>query len=445
MTIHDQIGTDVNTQGTATGSFTLTGSDNVTLVGNGNNITISAQDTTYELSGSSAGTETTATGQRSAGANIHLTETGTSTTTDTILIRSTDSVVATYSNGAIELAVDTSGVGSVTGLASGNGKVAADGAASTATDSANGFYYKVSSTTATFGANIDPQISIKNAAGNVESTIHFVNGTASLDVYSTQAVNDRIDSVLQAANAMTYQGSVTTMSELTDHTGGLHNGDVFLATNGFATTGYTVDPVGAEVKEGYLIVVHGGTESNGVISDPASATYTVIKANDTDTTYTVTSIANGMQFNKISGTTSQSIGTLTISAGTAMDVSSGSSTTAQVITISHATITTTTTTASTVTAQYASHKATVNVVTSVSVNSQGHTEEVVVTPIEITDTGLKSVASSVSTTANVATVTMTVADSADTTSSASFALTSSSLELTSSGKQVAVNLVWGSF
>ena len=441
MTVQDQIGSDATSRNTATGSFSLTGSDNITLAGSGNNITISAQDTTYELSGSSAGTETTAHGSRSAGANILLTETGTSTTTDTLLIKSTDSVVATYTNGHIELAVDTSGVGSVTSLAAGTGKVDGDGTPQTGTDSTHGFHYKVSSTTSTFGANIDPQITVKNAAGNALTAVHFVDGVAALDVYSTDAVTAKINDAMQAANAMTYRGSANTASAITGAQ--LHNGDVFLATNGFSLPeGYTVDPVGATIEEGYLIVVHGGTENNGVISNNAQATYTIIKANDTDTTYSVSGIANGMQFNQ----GSQAIGTLTLSGGTAINISSGTST-SQVITVSHATVTTTSTTTTASEAQYSSHTATLNVVTSVSVNSQGHVTDYTITPNQITDTGLKSVTSSVAASSNTATVSFTVEDSANTSSTAAFSLTSDSLNIatTTTTGQLAVNLVWGSF
>ena len=448
MEVTDQIGGDANSQHTVEGAFTLSGGSNVTITTSAQTITVSAKDTTYDMAATSAGTETVDGHTRSLGANINLTETGTATTTDTVKIKSTSSVVASVNaNGEIELAVDTSGVGSITDLQAGTGHVQDDGTAVSGATGSYGFHYRAVSTTASYAGNIDPQITVKNAAGNALTAVHFVDGVAALDVFSTQAVVDKIAEAMEAANAMTYRGSASEMSDITGVSGGLHNGDVFIATEAFTIgNGYNVDN-GNKVEPGYLVVVHGGTEdgTDGTITTPTSATYTVIKSNDTDTHYSVEGINGGMQFNE----GDESIGTLTFSGGTSIDVTATSTTASQLVTISHATLTATnyTTTASSVTANYGNdHTATLSVVTGVTVNRQGHTTGVTVTPIVITDTRLTTTAStSVSAASNTATIAMTFSDTAENAATASFSLTSSSLEITNTGSQVAMNLIWGSF
>lgn len=440
MEVQDQVGTDSNTRNTVQGSFSLTASDNITLGGSNGNITIAAQDTTHTLSAASAGTQTIdSTHSRSLGANINLSS-STSTSVDTVTIKSTSSVVASVNgNGEIELAVDTTGVAAINDFTMGNGAVADDGD-STSTE---GFYARAVTTTTAYAGHIDPQISIKNASGATASTIHFVNGTAALDVYSTQAVEDRINSILDAVNAMTYRGSAATMSDITSVSGGLHNGDVFLATNNFTITPASAADSGTAVKPGFLVVVHGGTENNGVITDPTTATYTVIESNDTDTTYSVSGITNGMQFNQ----EGDAIGSLTISAGTAISVSD-SGTTSKVVTVSHGAVTSTTTTNTASTVTYDSNNdGTFNSVTSVTVNSQGHVTGVGITPIKVHNTVLGEVSSSVTAASNTATIGITVGDSDDHSGTASFSLTSSSLDLstTTTTGQLAINLIWGSF
>ena len=469
-----EIATSVSDNGghSSEGSIKLVGGDNVTIAtATGTNaFSITAQDTLYDLTATTAGVDAT-NNNRSLGANINLVGSTTTASTDIVKIKSTDSVVAKVNgSGEIELTVDTNGVGSVTSAHMGGGQTTSDHDGAITGDTAlQGFHIAVGSTTATFGANINPQISIKGASGAVESTTQFISSvydsstpTLSLDVYSTSAINTKLDNLKNTINAMTYRGSAAQLSDVTSPTGGLHNGDVFVATNEITFTSPTYSASGGDgtdgniAKPGYLIIVEGTENDNGVIADPTTATYTIVKANDTDTTYTVSSITNGIEIEEVAGGSSNAIGSLTISEGTAISVSS-TGTTSKVVTVSHATVSHTTSTVTTPATGTSTANANGSVVTTysglvtgVTVNSQGHVTNVTTSSIDVTDTQLKSAASSVSatgtaTTGYTATVTMAIEDTAANTASASFSLQSDSLVMTASGSEIAVNLVWGTF
>lgn len=459
-------GTGTN-QKESDGSFKLTGGSNVTVAaGTGpNNIEISAKDTTYDLGVESAGQD--AGNNRSLGVNVTLTDNNATPGKDSIQIKSTDSVIAKLNNGAIELEVDTSGVGSVTSVDFGGGQ--SDASHDHVIDGETGlqgFHISVrdSSNGGTCRAdNLNPKISIKNAAGTEEARVAFTSTAfedkspvAALDVYSTTAVNARIDELKRTINAMTYRGAAGSLTDVTTPSGGLHHGDVFVATNAIDFAGYTTSTGSPKKAEpGYLIIVEGTENNNGVIADPSTATYTIVKANDTDTTYTVSAIANGIQINEVANGAANAIGSLTVSEGSVIDVVESGIGANKTVTINHADVTSTTSTASaTATASTdggIQHTQIIGAVTGVTVDSKGHVTNVTTSSITLNDTQLKSVAHTASATGSslaegyVATVTTTVGDSAANELRANFSLKSNTLEMAEDNGQVAINLIWGSF
>lgn len=455
-------GTGTN-QKESDGSFKLTGGSNVTIAsGTGtNNIEISAKDTTYDLGVESAGND--AGNNRSLGVNVTLTDNNSPANKDSIQIKSTSSVLAELKNGAIELSVDTSGVGSVTGVDFGGGQsVANHDSAATGDDALNGFHISVSSTTSTFADNLNPKISIKNAAGTEEARVAFTSTAfedkspvAALDVYSTTAVNAKIDELKRTINAMTYRGAAGSLTDVTTPSGGLHHGDVFIATDAISFAGYTTSTGSpTQAEPGYLIIVEGTENNNGVIADPSTATYTIVKANDTDTTYTVSGVTNGIQINEVSNGAANAIGSLTVSEGSVIDVVESGTGANKTVTINHADVTSTTSTASaTATASISGdqHTQTIGAITGVTVDSKGHVTNVTTSSITLNDTQLKSVSHSTAATGSsletgyVATITTSVADSAGSELDANFSLKSNTLEMAKDGDQIAVNLIWGSF
>ena len=455
-------GTGTN-QKESDGSFKLTGGTNVTIAsGTGtNNIEISAKDTTYDLGVESAGND--AGNNRSLGVNVTLMDNNSPANKDSIQIKSTSSVLAELKNGAIELSVDTSGVGSVTGVDFGGGQsVANHDSAAAGDDALNGFHISVSSTTSTFADNLNPKISIKNAAGTEEARVAFTSTAfedkspvAALDVYSTTAVNAKIDELKRTINAMTYRGAAGSLTDVTTPSGGLHNGDVFVATNAISFADYTTSTGSpTQAEPGYLIIVEGTENNNGVIADPSTATYTIVKANDTDTTYTVSAVTNGIQINEVSNGAANAIGSLTVSEGSVIDVVESGTDANKVVTINHADVTSTTSTASaTATASSSGdqHTQIIGAVTGVTVDSKGHVTNVTTSSITLNDTQLKSVSHSTAATGSslaegyIATITTSVADSNGTELDANFSLKSNTLEMAKDGNQIAVNLIWGSF
>lgn len=465
------------------GNFKLIGDTNVALTaGTGTNeIKIAAKDTTYDLAATSAGTDPTAEDpDRSLGVNINLSgaisgATGT-VATDTVKIKSTDSVVAELNaNGEIELTVDTSGVGSVTGahIAGGQTDADHDGRADQTDASLEGFHIAVSSTTDTFADNINPGISIKGASGAVESTVKFVSSAydsdtpvAALDVYSTSAIETKLTELRNTINAMTYRGMASTISQVTNPSGGLHNGDVFLAgaeINFHSPTNYQTEGIGLldeEGKEnaqpGYLIVVSGTENSTGVIADPTTAKYTIVKANDTDTTYSVVGTEKRWAINEAG----DEIGAITFAEGTAITVADSAPTSdTKTITVGHANVAHTDTTGAAVNPTPTAGNngeltQTFNAVTGVTVNAQGHVTDVTTSPVTVTshilkqaDTAAEVVVTGTSVESGyTAAITTTVADTSGASVDAAYSLQSNSLELAEpSSNVISINLVWGTF
>lgn len=78
-------------------------------------------------------------------------------------------------------------------------------------------------------ANIDPVIKI----GSAESSVHFKNGVADLDVYTITETDKKITDALKAANAMVIRGQVNATNELP--TTNVQAGDTYIVTeNGIA-------------------------------------------------------------------------------------------------------------------------------------------------------------------------------------------------------------------
>ena len=78
-------------------------------------------------------------------------------------------------------------------------------------------------------ATLDPVIKI----GSAESSVHFVNGVADLDVYTITETDNKITDALKAANAMVIRGQVNSTNPLP--TANVQAGDTYIVTeNGIA-------------------------------------------------------------------------------------------------------------------------------------------------------------------------------------------------------------------
>lgn len=250
---------------------------NVQIVGSNENsnteaaATISATDTKYDL--------TTAT--NTSAATINLTDNASTPNTDSVTITGSGTVKVTSTNtGAVSVAGPTFENIEVTSASQGfnitlNG-TSGDGSSITP------------STGSTGGSKLDPTITYGATTGysapspaistfSAATPVHFVNGNATLDVYTKaqadQAITDAISGALQVADAMTFRGVVKSgagtgtgqtpslLSLVTEY--GAHNGDVYkVGANADSDSLIVIDGVTADV--GDLIIIHG-TETNGAV------------------------------------------------------------------------------------------------------------------------------------------------------------------------------------
>lgn len=448
------------------GKFSIKGGTNVTITKDGSNVVISSQDddTHYEID-AAAGTQITESGKVRDVVEITLDDSRGASYDSTVKFKDSDSVgVNIDANGVIYFAVDTSGVGAVTDLTGGNGQAQDDGQST----STNGFNMMIETSDTnhpSFVGNIDPQISLKNSSGTALTPIHFVNGVAALDAYATGAVDEKLANLRQTLDAMHYMGGAATLNAIKGN--GLHNGDVYLATSTIPFTGESVS-TGSETtaEAGYLIIVEGtentanNTPVNGTPAGeipPANATYTIVKAHDTDTTYTVANPSHGMTIAPTSDST-HPIGGIVLAedAGGVIELSDSTANNINTITIKHADDIRDTSWQLTGTAQSqnaGSSKTFTGIVTGVAVTPEGHVENITLSSLTVTDTvtQVNSNVYAVSASSNVATITNTVGDNQSGSAQGTFKIASPNntiqvTKTTDNGVDVVnLDIVWGTF
>lgn len=259
-------------------------------------VIISATDSTYaagtaaSASGTTNGTSTSATN----GGFIGLKKNGGSTLDSTVVIK-----------GANHVGVTSDAAGNIT--VSGP-NFANKGVAASAVQNGNGFQFTLDYTPGdgssaqsishSTKSEIDPlvkygvgSIDLGNNNTSAQETVHFVSGTATLNIYSkdeTDAVIDQaISDRLAAANAMTYMGTIkdnsstnsgvtaTAVINTLKTNGTAHNGDTYKAACNFT---WSQDGQNLYVKKGDLIIIRG-TEVDGVIPS-ANFTVDVIPSGD---------------------------------------------------------------------------------------------------------------------------------------------------------------------
>lgn len=283
-----------------TDSFTVTGANGISITSSGKAITLTGD--TYTLS--------SATGTTTGTVDIKLDSTGTTN----------DSKVTLEQGQNVTLAKDAT---------SGNIKVTAkDTTVSTVaiTPKTAGFEFKLTdSEGAEKTANVDPKIAIytsPSSTGTTTNSVSFVSGTATLDVYSRAA----IDSKIQAVNAMTYRGTVgTTGTGATSITYDSNTGNTTIVKNGTAvpvSIGDTFLTTAADTyngvvyQAGSLLIVRAkdgkSEDANGIIAVGDFICDVVAEQWNTDTTYILAGITNGIQLHSNTG---EDVGSLVVTAG----------------------------------------------------------------------------------------------------------------------------------
>lgn len=280
--------------------------------------------------------------------------------------------------------------------------------------------------------HIAPQIKLASTS----DAINFVNGVATLNVYS----KEEVDSIKYGLDAVQYKGTVTAASDLP--TSGVQVGWMYKV--GAAFGGYSVNDI---------LIANGTEDANGVIT--GTITWDHIDTSDKeDTTYTLSSTGTAINLTALGNANS---GTITVEGDGSLISAAGDG--ANKIKLSHIVPTGakegTIGTGSTTTVSGAGTTAnTFKALTGVKTDAAGHVVGVVENTVSVVDTHINSNALTINSGSaasnNKATIKLdsTVADTSGVskTASASFTIGSSSLDITeATAGAVVVDLVWGTF
>lgn len=294
---------------------------------------------------------------------------------------------------SIAISAGPSGNVSITGTADNIVIDAVDSTVDTMTGSAEstGFGFVAHNTdgTSSTKGTIDPVITALNSDGTAATGVHFVNGTAALQVYTKAAVDDKF----KLANAMKYRGTVGNSSATFATLAAVTNpqiGDTFKVAGDLSGVPIAGNGTGT-AKVGDLLIANGTEDSSGNITS-ASLYYEIISIDeDTDTTYSIIDAddanGKGIAVHASTDPSGTNIGSIKLANGTLTTVSS-SGTTDKVLTVNHATITTSTaaeTTNPTITQSDGASQA-FAVVTSLTNDGKGHITSVNTRTITVKDT-----------------------------------------------------------
>lgn len=395
-------------------SYTITGANGITITGTGTALTLTGD--TYTLSGTVADNAAT----------LKLDSKNTDNDSSVVIAGGTNVTVSqdTTTKKITVAAVDTT-VKEVAGANVNKG---------------NGFTISVTDTkNAIKSGTIDPQVKVGKTK---TSTVHFVDGVATLDVYSTGDIDDK----MKALNAMTYKGTLGTDGTIS----ALPTDNVSIGDSYLVSTRQTINKV--TVYPGSLIIARG-TEDTATGYIKGDITWDIVQSTqDSDTTYKFENIDGGIQ---VRSSTNTLVGSIKVAGdGTYITASSASAEAKdqdQVITLSHKTITQEDST-DTAETQKKVGNTDITTVVGVTRDTAGHVTGIKTKKITLVDTNsaVSKVSYATSVASNVGTVTGSVttknAANADTVKTGTFTLASDTMTVAANGANgLKVDLTWGSF
>lgn len=402
--IHLSNGQDANA------TFTVVGANGVQIAGTGTTLTITGDK--YSLSSTVASNKAT----------VKLDSANTTNDTSVVLAGG-DNVTITQNADTKEVTIKSNN----TKLNSLTGAADAEGFTITGNNSDG------SKTTA---ATINPQIKVGKTTQPVAK---FINGTATLDVYSTKDIDDK----MKALNAMIYKGTLGKKGTVTAlPTSNICIGDTYLAAEDVTINEHTV-------HAGSLIIARGTEDASGFITTGTLVWDVVENTKDSDTHYSFQTIEGGI---KLHGSVGGDVGQLVVKGGTDVSVATAKSDASanQTLTVNHKAVTRADS-ADTALTQTKNASTDVTVITGVTTSATGHVTGVKTRKITLVDsnTKLTSVSNVVAATGNIATVTSTVKGTlgagAETSATGTFRVASTSMTVTGSSNQVNIDLTWGTF
>ena len=394
-------------------TFTVQGANGIQITGTGTTLTITGDK--YSLS-------STVTGNK---ATVKLDSANTTDDTSVVLAGG-DNVTITQDASTKEVTIksEDTKLTSLTGAAVKNG---------------DGFTIKGhNSDGSETAATINPEIKVGKTTQPIAK---FVNGVATLDVYSTKDIDDK----MRVLNAMVYKGTLGPSKGTTKvlPTSNVCIGDTYLAAEDVTINEHTV-------YTGSLIIARGTEDDSGFITTGTLVWDIVDSTKDADTQYSFQAIEGGIKLHDT--TVGGNAGQLVINGGTDVSVSTGKTdaSPSQTLTVNHKAVTRADR-ADEVLDQIKNGETPITVITGVTTSETGHVTGVKTQKIKLQDsnTTLTSVSNEVTATGNIATVTSTVngtlGTGAETHAAGTFKVASTSMTVTGSSNQVNIDLTWGTF
>ena len=384
---------------TASGDFQIIGSENITVAlekdGKIKISTPDGHDTTYEIK----------TQANSNKGTILLDSTGTDSSIN-IGGKNSDVTVTSDDSGNI-----TIGVADMR-----TKKIAVDAAPS----SGNGFDLKVDGMDV---GDFDPTIKLGDNAA-----IHFVDGNATLPVYTKTEVDTKVSNSLKTFDAMAYKGTVTAANASTKLASTGNVGDTYKAAGDITT------PVKANTGD---LIVATGTDG--------AVTWDVIPSGD-DQTITGAATTSGISVSDQNGTLAE----ISVVKGNKINVSNSISGNKTTLTVGHEAITQPTPVAGTAVEQNAKNSAEFTAITDITEDGCGHVTGITTKKLTVVDThnDVSGVSALASGSNNKVETEISVSTTDGTTKTGKFSIgaaADSIIKVTGSGSATTLALEWGSF
>ncbi len=271
--------------------------------------------------------------------------------------------------------------------------------------------------------DFDPTIKLGDNAA-----IHFVNGNATLPVYTKTEVDTKVSNSLKTFDAMAYKGTVTQSDASTKLASTGNVGDTYKAA------GDITDPVIANTGD---LIIATGTDG--------AVTWDVIPSGD-DQTITGAATASGISVSDQSGTLAE----ISVVKGDKINISNSTSGKKTTLTVGHEAITQPTPNAGAAVEQAAKTSAEFTAITDITEDGYGHVTGITTKKLTVVDThndvsGVSAVASGSN---NVVTTGISVSTTDGTTKTGNFSIgaaADSIIKVTGSGSATTLALEWGSF
>lgn len=302
------------------------------------------------------------------------------------------------------------------------------------------------------GATINPIIAIGKAGKRTgTSTVHFADGTATLDVYTTKQVDDAIDQAQKAMNAMTYKGKVDATHKLP--TTGVAIGDSYIVGD---PDGYKIADGGSTYPLGTLIIAKaktGASEGAGGTLASEDLEWDAVLTSDTDTTYTLIPLETDKKI-QLKPSAGGDGSTLQFVGDDAINVTIGGSDATPTVTLTHTEHTPTTTKNPTAITQATGKSAKVTYLSGLTFDAFGHVATMTTTDATLLDTvnAKLSILGSVTTANEEIKLGFSLQDSANNTVENAIKVKSKTLQITASNETsdpknavVTADIVWGTF